>query len=80
MSNQNKVGLTDREISMIVNEQSNLSGRDIKNLLKLSMVAAANKQGRVTPELVKFVSRFKQSGKSKASLIPDRKVNKIGRD
>ena len=80
MSEQNKVGLTDHEIAKIVNDQPNLSGRDIKNLLKLSMVAAANKKGRVTPELVKFVSRFKQSGKSNASLIPDRKRQRIGRD
>ena len=80
MSAQNKVGLTTQEIYQIVQEQPNLSGRDIKNLMKLSMVAAANKQGRVTSGLVKFVSRFKQSGKSKVSLIPDRKFKKIGRD
>ena len=80
MNEQNKVGLTDHEISRIVNEQPNLSGRDIKNLLKLSMVAAVNKKDRVTPEIVKFVSRFKQSGRAKPGLIPDRKVQKIGRD
>lgn len=64
MSEQNKVGLTDDEIAILVCKLPNLSGRDIKNLLKLSMVASAGKGCRITPDLVKFVSKFKQSGKT----------------
>ena len=62
MSEQNVVGLTGEEIVKIVKMMPNLSGRDIKNLLKLSMVMAANQKGRVTPDIVKFVAKFKQSG------------------
>jgi len=65
MSDYNKVGLTLTEISEIISSMPNLSGRDIKNLIKLSMVMAVNKGTRVTPQMVKFVSRFKQSGKVK---------------
>jgi len=65
MSDQNKAGLTAEEIAEIVEALPDQSGRDIKNLLKLSMVMAANRNGRVTPEIVKFVSKFKQSGNRK---------------
>lgn len=65
MSEQNKVGLSADEIVEIVTSLPGQSGRDIKNLLKLSMVMAANKGSRVTPEIVRFVSKFKQSGSRK---------------
>lgn len=80
MSEQNKVDLTKDEIIAIMEALPDLSGRDIKNLMKLAMVMAANKQTRVTPEIVKFVSRFKQSGRDKPGLVPDKKVSKIGRE
>jgi AAA+ superfamily predicted ATPase len=71
MSEQNVVGLTGAEIVRIVKMMPNLSGRDIKNLLKLSMVMAVNQKGRVTPEIVKFVAKFKQSGnKGLVSISP----------
>lgn len=63
MSEQNKVKLTDDEIDSILKELPHLSGRDIKNLMKLAMIMAANKGNRVTPDIIKFVSRFKQSGR-----------------
>jgi len=63
MSEHNKVGLTKGEIEVIVRKLPNLSGRDIKNLLKLSMVMSANSGTRVIPETVFFVSKFKQSGR-----------------
>lgn len=68
LGSQNKVGLTAFEIEKIVSEIPDLSGRDIKNLLKLAMVAAANKGGRVTPAIIKFVSRFKAS-RSNGNLV-----------
>lgn len=67
MTEQNKVGLTDKEIDQIVKTLPELSGRDIKNLLKLAMVLAMNTGERVTPKSIKFVSRFKQSGKAKVA-------------
>lgn len=80
LSEQNRVELSDEDIRKIYESLPELSGRDIKNLLKLAMVASANKGDRVTPELVKFVSRFKQSGQKKPSLIQDRKDRPISRD
>lgn len=61
LSQQNKIELTTSEIAEIVEFNNKLSGRDIKNLLKLAMVAATNKGGKVTPALIAFVSRFRQN-------------------
>jgi SpoVK/Ycf46/Vps4 family AAA+-type ATPase len=61
LSDQNKAGLDDKEIERIVNMRGNLTGRDIKNILKLSMVMASNAQKTVDCEMIKFVSEFKQS-------------------
>jgi hypothetical protein len=59
LGDQNKLGMTDAEIGQIVKALPELSGRDIKNLIKLAIIATMNKGGRVTPDVVKFVSRFK---------------------
>lgn len=80
MTDQNKIDLTDLEIIRIVADNPHLTGRDIKNLLKLAMVSSANTGKRVSQDTIKFVSKFKQSGKDKPGLIPDRKVQTIGRD
>ena len=80
MSEQNKVDLSKDEIISVMEALPDLSGRDIKNLMKLAMVMAANKQTRVTPEIIKFVARFKQSGRDKSGVVQDNKVAKIGRE
>jgi AAA+ superfamily predicted ATPase len=84
LSEQNGIQMSDEQIDQIVKTLSNISGRDIKNLLKLAMVAAENVRGVVTPELVKMVSKFKQSGTTgsgrTSGLIPDRKTRPISRD
>jgi AAA+ superfamily predicted ATPase len=64
LADQNKVELTDEEIDKIYANQPNLSGRDIKNLLKLAMVAAVSLGHKVTPRTIRFVSQFKQSGRT----------------
>ena len=60
-----ELALDEENWEIIVNFSINppddyLFGSDIKNLMKLAMVVVANKGGRVTPKILKFVSRFKQ--------------------
>jgi hypothetical protein len=62
LSEQNGIDLPDSEIRLIVGHLKNLSGRDIKNLLKLAYVASLRKGQPVTAGLVSYVERFKQSG------------------
>ena len=65
LSDQNDAGLTDSDISKIVKTMPELSGRDIKNLLKLAVIYSASTGEKINPNAIKFVSRFKQSGKAK---------------
>lgn len=53
------VAIRDSEIATIVNRNPGLSGRDVKNLLKLgSMVAAVNGK-ELTAKIVEYVRQFK---------------------
>jgi AAA+ superfamily predicted ATPase len=66
LASQNKIDLPESEIKVIVKSMQNLSGRDIKNLLKLAYVASLKKgSGKVSAETIKYVSRFKQSDEEK---------------
>lgn len=47
------------EIKKIVARHPRLSGRDVKNLLKLGSMVAAVRGGKVTAEIVDFVKQFK---------------------
>jgi len=60
LSGQNGVELSNRDLATIFASHPNLSGRDIKNLLKLASRVASAKGEKVTPELIKRVSKFKQ--------------------
>ena len=62
LSAQNGIELPESEIRLVVARMSKLSGRDIKNLLKLAYVASLRKKEPVTAGLITFVERFKQSG------------------
>ncbi len=57
---QNGVHMPDDDINEVVQRLPDLSGRDIKNLLKLALVAAETAE-RVTPDLLVQVSRFRQA-------------------
>lgn len=57
---QNGIALTNRQVTAIVKQLPDLSGRDIKNLLKLAIVASED-AGKITPELLERVSRFRQA-------------------
>ena len=58
---QNGISLSRGEIELIVSKNKKLSGRDIKNLLKLAYVAGMKNGTGVTAGVVDYVSRFKQS-------------------
>lgn len=49
--------LTDQVIDTIIEKHPGLSGRDIKNLLKLSMLYSPD--GEITEEIVAFVKKFR---------------------
>jgi AAA+ superfamily predicted ATPase len=59
LTEQNGVKLTDAEILKVLNDLPKLTGRDIKNILKLAMVMAKNKKTLVTPDIIKFVSKYR---------------------
>lgn len=54
----NDLGLTDEEIDIIVDRHPALTGRDIKQLVKLSQLVAENRGEKMGPEIVDFVSQF----------------------
>lgn len=60
---QNGIVIEDSEIDLIVHSNKNMTGRDIKNVLKLAYVQAMKKDSKVTAGLVAYVSRFKQSSR-----------------
>lgn len=58
-ADNNKVRLTDQQIDKIVEKFPNLSGRDIKNLLKLSMMVASSDGNKVSEKTIFLVKKFK---------------------
>lgn len=53
------IKLSDETIAGILKNHTDLSGRDIKNLIKLSDAVARSRGCEITPEIVRFVKRFK---------------------
>lgn len=53
------IPISDAEIKRIVLKFPSLSGRDVKNLLKLSSMVVAADGGKITADVVQFVKRFK---------------------
>lgn len=60
LADQNNIKLSDTEIAKIVKETPNLSGRDIKNMLKLAFVAELKTGGQITAKTVARISKFRQ--------------------
>jgi hypothetical protein len=59
MAEANRVEISENEMKKILEQHMNLSGRDIKNLLKLAIMVSANKKVPITAELISSVKRFK---------------------
>jgi hypothetical protein len=60
LSEQNGVKLGVATLERILDNHDDLSGRDIKNMLKLASRVANAKGVEVTAELIKKVAKFKQ--------------------
>lgn len=58
---QNEVKMMHSDIIEVTNKLD-LSGRDIKNILKLAVVASQRGDKHITPKLIEYVASFKQSG------------------
>lgn len=54
-----KVKIEQKELDKILEKHMELSGRDIKNLLKLAIMVSLNKKVPITAELIGRVKRFK---------------------
>ncbi len=61
LSKGSKVKVTDEVIKVLVAEHKDLTGRDIKNLLKLAvMLSKSRKLDTLEPSLITYVKQFKQ--------------------
>lgn len=59
LSKSSNASLSEKEIDIIVKKHNNLSGRDIKNLLKLAIMVASSKDEKVTNKTISLVKKFK---------------------
>lgn len=59
LSQTSGIEIADKEIDKIVKAHDNLSGRDVKNLLKLAGIVSRARGTVVDAETVKYVKRFK---------------------
>lgn len=59
LSRQSGVELTDRAVEEIVRDNGRLSGRDVKNLLKLAMLFARGDGVAIDAKVIKHVRQFK---------------------
>jgi AAA+ superfamily predicted ATPase len=58
----NQIEFPDKEIRAVVKEYPHLSGRDVKNLMKLALlVTEANGEARITAKTIHVVKRFKST-------------------
>lgn len=64
LATMNKVEISDEEISGIVELHSKLSGRDIKNLLKLAILVSKDKGCRINADLITEVKIFKPTAEA----------------
>lgn len=64
MAEQNAVELSDETIDAIVDAHNDLSGRDIKNVLKLARLVSKTRKRPIDVEMISFVKRFKPTGKA----------------
>jgi len=69
LSEMSNVVIKDEEINNFIEKNENVSGRDIKNLLKLALLISQSRNQEVDCELLEYVLQFKptsnQGGKTK---------------
>lgn len=59
LARSNDIDLADRDIRSIVKKHPNLSGRDVKNLLKLGLMVAERRGVTINEEIITEVKQFK---------------------
>lgn len=59
LTNENKLGMSKQVIRKIVKDHPKFSGRDIKNVLKLAMMVARDRNCEIDSELIDEVKQFK---------------------
>ena len=67
LNDVNETGLTASQLEEIVTAHDNLTGRDIKQLLKLASLVSANHGTPITPGTIKFVSQFQPTKRELSS-------------
>jgi hypothetical protein len=65
LAEQNNIELNDKEIQPIVTKYPHLSGRDIKNLLKLAYVVSLKNNKHIDLSLVSSIAKFRQTTEDK---------------
>lgn len=61
LAGQNGIKLVDGDIKLIVDKYPKLSGRDIKNLLKLAYVVSLKNNSPVDLSLISSIAKFRQT-------------------
>lgn len=61
------IHIDDKTIQEIVSDNPDLSGRDVKNLLKLGYLVSSNMEISISPKVIKFVRQFKPTQSLTAS-------------
>jgi SpoVK/Ycf46/Vps4 family AAA+-type ATPase len=64
LANAFNVNLGDEVIQQIVSDNPDLSGRDVKNLLKLACLISINRKTPISKKIVRFVRQFKPTQSS----------------
>jgi DNA polymerase III delta prime subunit len=63
------VKLSDSEIDKILHRNPDLSGRDIKNMIKLAMIVSAAEDKLITAETIDLVKKFKPTGRDLEEIL-----------
>ncbi len=59
LADLNELSMTDKEIGKVVKDHPTLTGRDVKNLLKLASFAASKENKAITKEIIEYALQFK---------------------
>ena len=71
LSEGSGVTIKEEEYSKFAESHENISGRDVKNLLKLAMLISVSRKEDITCELLEYVFRFKPTDEKKDKELRD---------
>ncbi len=64
LSATSNIAVSEDVIEQIADKYPNLSGRDVKNLLKLAKLVSESRKCEINLDVIRFVKRFKPTGKA----------------